>query len=213
MTATRGAYALIAGGALWALVMAAYIQTHGPGTYDHKRLLFGLSRDNYLLLLSPAALMLAYGVAGLRRQFLPVTRRLFAIGSLGAILLLGVFAVGNLWFTVQIGIGEHPPWPHTRPAATVSSMLQSLSLPPLGLSLALMGFAFLRARRSRAGAAVLLFPLSLIALAPWQPIHSYPGLLFGVGWAALGVLYARVGSGVASKSHGALNSPPASTEV
>ena len=99
MTATRGAYALIAGGALWALVMLAYIMTHGPGTYDHKRLLFGLSRDNYLLLLSPVALLLAYGMADLRRQFLPITGRLFGIASLVALLLLGIFAFGNLVFT------------------------------------------------------------------------------------------------------------------
>ena len=96
MIAKRGAYALVAGGALWALVMLAYINTHGPGSYDYKRLLFGFSRDNYLLLLSPSALLLAYGITVLRRQCLPITGRLFAIASLGALLLLGVLLWGIL---------------------------------------------------------------------------------------------------------------------
>lgn len=213
MTTKRGAYALIAGGALWAVVMLAYIRTHGPGSYDYKRLLFGFSRDNYLLLLSPIALMLAYGILVLRRQFLQITGRLFAIASLGVLLLLGVFASGNLVLTVQVGIGEHPPWPHQKPVAILGGILQALSLPPLGLTLALMGVAFLQARCFRAGAAILLFPLSVIALIPWQPIHSYPGLLFGVGWMTFGMLYARRGSGVASEAHKGLNSRPTSTEV
>jgi hypothetical protein len=201
MTSKRGAYALVAGGTLWALVMLAYINTHGPGSYDYKRLLFGLSRDNYLLLLSPVALMLAYGITVLRRQLLPLTGRLFASASSGALLLLGVFAIGNLVLTAQVGIGAHPPWPHKGPTAILGGIMQSLSLLPLGLTLALMGVALLRARCFRPGAAILLFPLSIIALLPWQPIHSYLGVLFGVGWAALGVLYARMGLGVTSESH------------
>ena len=201
MTAKRGAYALVAGGALWALVMLAYIQTHGPGSYDYKRLLFGFSRDNYLLLLAPSALMLIYGMTVLRRQFLPITGHLFAIASLGALLLLGVFAFGNLVLTVQVGIGGQVQWPHRSPAVILGGMMQALSLPPLGLTLAGMGIAFLRARCFRSGAAILVFPLSMIALVPWQPIHSYLGVLFGVGWVTLGVLYARMGSGVASESH------------
>ena len=213
MIAKRGAYALVAGGALWALVMLAYINTHGPGSYDDKRLLFGFSRDNYLLLLSPIALLLAYGITVLRRQCLSITGRLFAMASLGALLFLGVFAMGNLAFTIQVGIGEHPPWPEHRPTAILGGMMQALSLPSLGLTLALMGVAFLRSRCFRAGAVILLFPLSVIALVPWQPIHSYPGLLFGVGWVTLGVLYARMGSGVASESHTGLNSPSTSTEA
>ena len=204
---------MVAGGALWALVMLAYINTHGPGSYDYKRLLFGFSRDNYLLLLSPSALMLIYGITVVRRQFLPITGRLFAIASLGTLLLLGVFAIGNVVLTVQVGIGEQPQWPHRRPATIVGGIVQALSLPPLGLTLALKGVAFLRARCFRVGAAILVFPLSVIALVPWQPIHSYPGLLFGVGWMTLGVLYARMGSGVASESHRSLNRPPTSTEV
>jgi len=197
---------MVAGGALWALVMAAYIATHGPGTYDHKRLLLGLSRDNYLLLLSPAALTLAYGVDVLRR-LLP-GQRPFAVASLGAMLLLGVFAIGNLLVTASIGIGEHPRWPAPGSPLVAGRMLQSLPLLPLGLCLAAMGVALLRARRFRAGAAVLLFPLSPIALAPWQPIHSYPGVLFGLGWAALGVLHARMGSGVGSGSQGGPHGAP-----
>ena len=203
---------MVAGGALWALVMLAYIKTHGPGTYDYKRLLFGFSRDNYMLLLSPTALLLAYGVIVLRRQFLPVTGRLFAAASLGTLLLLGVFAAGNLLFTAQVGVGEHPPWPNRSRVAILGSAVQSLSLLPLGLTLALMGVAFLRARCFWAGAVVLLFPLAVIALAPWQPIHSYLGVLFGVGWSILGVLYARVGSGAATESHAGLDSPSVSTE-
>jgi hypothetical protein len=199
MTARRGALALIAGGTLWALVMVAYIATHGPGTYDHKRLLFGLSRDNYLMLLSPAALMLAFGLAVLRRYVPQNTSRLFAIASLGAPLLLAVFAAGNLMFTARIGIGGHPLWPNPDPVAVLSTMVQSISLLALGVTLASMGVALLRTRCFRAAATVLLLPLSLIALAPWQPIHSYPGVLFGVGWVILGVLYARTGPRVASR--------------
>ena len=93
------------------------------------------------------------------------------------------------------------PWPaETRPAI-VGSTVQALSLPPLGVALALMSVVLLRTRLFRVGAAVLLFPLSLIALAPWQPIHSYPGVLFGLGWVIFGVLYARRGSAVTSESH------------
>lgn len=208
MTAKRGAYALIAGGALWALVMVAYIMTHGPGTYDYKHLLFGFSRDNYLLLLSPAALVLAYGITVVRRQFLPITSRVFAIASLGALLLLGVFAIGNLVFTAQVGIGDHPTWPAETRAAILGGTVQSLSLPPLGLALAMMGVTLLRARQFRGGAAILLFPLSVIALAPWQPIHSYPGVLFGVGWVIVGVLYARLRSSFALETPQGLSTPP-----
>lgn len=200
MTRKRGAFALIVGGALWALVMVAYIKTHGPGSYDYKRLLFGFSRDNYMLLLSPAALLLGYGLYALRRHFLPSAGRLFSTASLGALILLGAFATGNLMLTVRVGIGGHPPWPDYDRVAMIGGALQALSLPPLGLSLALMGIALLRVRRFPAGAAVLLVPIAAIALIPWQPIGSYPGVVFGMGWAAVGVLYgaarARNGSGI-----------------
>src|SRR5688572_6879644 len=101
MTTKRGAVAFIVGGVLWAAVMVAYIKTHGSGMGDNKRLLFGFSRDNYMLLLSPAALLLGYGLTTLRRRFLPRTGRLFSIASMGAVILLGLFAAGNLLLTAQ----------------------------------------------------------------------------------------------------------------
>lgn len=187
MTAKRGALALITGGALWALVMVAYIMTHGPGSYDHKRLLFGFSRDNYMLLLSPAALLLGYGLTELRRRLLPMNGRLFSVASISAVMLLGVFATGNLVYTIRVGVGAHPPWPDDHPVSITGGVMQAMSLPLLGISLALMGAALWRGRWFRPGAVILLLPLALIALAPWQPIHGYTGVVFGVAWAALGL--------------------------
>jgi hypothetical protein len=192
MATKRVALALIVGGCLWALIMVAYIKTHGPGSYDYMRLLFGFSRDNYMLLLSPEALLLGYGLTLLRRSFLPFTGRLFSGASLGAIVLLGVFAAGNLVWAARTDLGGHAPWPDHSSVGLIGGVLQFLSLPPLGLSLALMGGALLRSRRFRPGAFVLLVPLSIIALAPWQPIHGYPGVTFGMAWGALGLLYAAL---------------------
>lgn len=190
MTVQRGAFAFIVGGVLWALVMVAYIKTHGPGSYDNKYLLFGFSRDNYMLLLSPAALLLGYGLATLRRRFLPLAGRLFSITSAIGLILLAIFAAGNLALTTQVGVGKHPPWPASDTASIIGGVLQGLSLPPLGLSLALSGIALLRIRRVLAGATGLFVLLGVIALVPWQPIHGYLGVAFGVAWATVGVLYA-----------------------
>ncbi len=190
MTTKRGAIAFIIGGCLWAVVMVAYLNTHGPGSFDYQRLLFGFSRDNYMLLLSPSALLLGYGLSSLRGRFLSFSGRLFAIASMGALILLGVFAIGNLIMTTQVGVGEHPPWPDDSLANLIGSVALFLAPPLLGICLALMGITLWRTRRFRAGAGVLLAPLALIALFPWQSIGGYPGVVFGVAWAIMGVLYA-----------------------
>jgi hypothetical protein len=193
MTKKRGTGAFIIGGTLWAVVMVAYLKTHGAGADDYQRLLFGFSRDNYLLLLSPAALLLGYGLALLRRRFLPLTGRLFAVASMGALILLGVFALGNLLVATQAGVGEQPPWPNDSLANLIGAVGMFLAPSLLGICLALMGIMLWRVRQFLAGAGALLAPLALItliALVPWQVINGYSGVVFGLAWIALGLLYA-----------------------
>ncbi len=215
MTTKRGAVAFMIGGTLWAVVMVAYLQTHGPGSDDYQRLLFGFSRDNYMLLLSPAALLpccpaallLGYGLATLRRRFLPLSGRLFATSSMAALILLGIFAIGNLVMTTQVGVGEQPTWPNDSPANLIGAVGLFLAPPLLGICLGLMGITLWRTRQFRAGAGLLLVPLALIALVPWQSIHSYPGVIFGVAWVAIGVLYAARHPTYASPSRVQSNVP------
>jgi hypothetical protein len=189
LSVKHGGIALIIGGALWAILMIAYVNTHGWGSHDYKNLLFGLSREDYMKFMCIPILLMAYGMFNLRSRFKPLMGSLFSITSGAAFIILIVISFGFAIEYWSLPWGTHRPWPNNDIVGMIGGIIQFIGFPLLGLSLALMCIALIRKDQFRAGAFVLIFPVSVIALVPWQPIHGLPGIVFGIGWMIVGLMY------------------------
>jgi hypothetical protein len=192
MVTNRVAVAGVVGGALWTFAMMGSMITHGPGSLDRQGLWLGWSRPNFELLFTPAALCFAAALWALRGRMRAHLPPYFAQASGAAAILLLLFALLNLLIAGSVGVaGQYPD--EVTGLSLVGALAQMLGLPLVGLCLALTAFALWRGRLFRAGALLLFAPIALVAIIPWQAITYVPGLVFGIGWVALGAAWVLEG--------------------
>jgi hypothetical protein len=184
----QGGIALIVGGALWTLLMIAYVNTHGWGSNDYKNLLLGLSREDYMKFMFIPCLLLALGMFNLRTRFKPLMGSFFSVTSGAVVTLLILVSIGFVIEYWSVPWGNYESWSNND-IGMIGGVITFVGLPLLGLSLVLTCIGLIRAHQFRTGASVLIFPVAVIALLPWQPVHSLLGITFGVGWTIVGLLY------------------------
>jgi hypothetical protein len=103
------ALAAVFGGLIWIVLWVHFIFTHGPSSFDNKRLLLGLTWIDTGKFVVVPLMMFAYTLIGLRAIELHRLKRIASWANLGAITGLILSAVSVALLTWPVPFGQYPP--------------------------------------------------------------------------------------------------------